>query len=292
MIQLLKKEEKPPKEETVKESNFRQIVKSIHNYKYAREPLNCCTSHFQILEATNTGDIYISLTNISSQSIRSTLISKTLEYLLQHWTYKFGKIWIQSGNQSEPIREYQAKTTQDVLEIITKAAFQTAHLMTDLPDQPPWYLQVNNWMTHIINPEPNAEVDPELQNFQVPQQPPQNKRKSNEQPSTSAQKRKNIIRSSYTKTTNETTGNQTEQRDQDQASSHSTTETTTTSSTEQQTNQMPQEQENELSNTWEQMLKDVQKHISQLPKLNYCQTSYSIVSVTVSEQSITMEIKS
>lgn len=165
-------------DEITRESSFRKSVSSIHNYSAAREPLHTCTSHFQILQVETS--IYLMLNNISSQSIRSTLIEQTLEHL---WTskihYSIGLIWIQTGHENATPRCYKVQMKWEVIEVITKAINHTHEYIVDETKYvKPWTLRAWIAMNHVCEAlENEPEVNPNL--LQVNQA---QKRKGQENP--------------------------------------------------------------------------------------------------------------
>nr|QQP18767.1 nonstructural protein 2 [Soybean thrips denso-like virus 1] len=280
-------------DEITRESSFKKSVSSIHNYSAAREPLHTCTSHFQILQVET--NIYLMLNNISSQSIRSTLIEQTLEHL---WTskipYSIGLIWIQTGHENATPRCYKVQMKWEVIEVITKAINHTHEYIVDETKYvKPWTLTAWVAMNHVCKAlENEPEVNPNL--LQVNQT---QKRKGPETNQVPAKKKlppwmqKNTGPSSSTSNTNHPTGRQNEQKDNNPTSSASTTETTTTSSSNVPTTETSNEAERELPNSLVAISKELQRQLLHAPRLNYLSTSFCIASVTVSEASINMELK-
>ena len=60
-------------------SSLKPVITRVHNYRYAPEPLKNLDSIFQLLGQNSGRDIYLYLTNISSQNVL-TLAEKMQEY--------------------------------------------------------------------------------------------------------------------------------------------------------------------------------------------------------------------
>lgn len=269
-------------------SNLRQHLSYTHFYKEHPELLKDLRSHFQISYETKWKQVYVSLTNISSQAMRREIISHTLKILQQQYGWKPENTLIQSMNQHRRATSVTTTTADQVIQAIT--TYQRE--LTDNGLQTPQ--EVYSHLTQILT----HTAEQATQEAPVPQRPIQQKQ-------TTKFFRKNRLRNLYITysltiedleqaeqqfsihSSSITTTDQTDQTDQanHQPSSHSTMTTTTTLSTESHTNKIPQGTEQGSPINWELTIKEWSRFIALHKKLTISNTSWNISCAKIYENS-------
>nr|QKE54968.1 MAG: hypothetical protein [Parvoviridae sp.] len=120
------------------------ILRKVHNYQYAPEPLRSVVSTFQLLGATSGHSIFVSLTNISSQKIRKDLLNGILGVL--ETNYVPLKTWITMGWENGLQTSYETTTLDEVIRIITQSQQNITDAKRDY--SPPWKRQVYIQLSH------------------------------------------------------------------------------------------------------------------------------------------------
>lgn len=289
---------------TTVESSVKQWVNSIHNYETHPEPLAQFTSHFRISEQLSTGNVYIILTNISSQQIRRTLIQHTLTALNERLNLTPYQTWIHNMNYMTEEKNYKTTTIEDVIIAITTFSPQ----LQQLHNMPP----KNNYPTIAIAYQHTA---PHLREEDLPvpqralQQPKQHlpiyKRRRKTSPTTETTTQELLeavlqaeelhqLQATNTITQPSSSTMQTNLQEQPKVNvpttqdSHMTT--TTTSSSPIHIPTTSQNNENVSSLEWGQTLQEWKKLLLQHNKLTTSNGSFNILSIKISQTSPIMEI--
>nr|AAP78908.1 non-structural protein 2 [Aedes albopictus C6/36 cell densovirus] len=299
-------------------SEIKPLITSTHNYTAAPEPLNSLNSHFQLLEQEAGKYLYVNLTNISSQVIRKKIFSHILDVFEDSYSPK--KLWIITGHRQAQPKCYETTSKDAVLKALLTAQAKITEMELMGRASPPWIYKATVLLTHMamnrqqaVRPERNEQhprqnqvnqknikaaiINKIFKNKAVPPPSPADTISSTESwmEEVNQIEKQHTTHSSSTKTTAKRTGDISPQPgpSKRRALSPLTTETTSTSSSHHQIQEeTAQESEPESPSFLVQQAQEVQKRLSRFPKLNFSGTTFSIASVTVSKQSISMEIKS
>lgn len=287
-------------------------IKHMHNHNYAPEPLRTTRSDFQILDQKNGSERYISLTNISSQIIRRELIKEVLEYHLPNYKIHYTWIWTKTIETTPTM--YNTKTISETINCITTR--QTDLFMykeMNVKKDPPIKFKMTVILHHICRPSNKIDQI----NQRTRENENQQKRKAIQ---TRNQENSNLWK--RRKAINQQRQQQQEQQQQQQQNPNQQEENSivvysqnptaeewnleeasqhsyhsimqaigTSHSTQTNLEETETEQENASLNFIMPQLEELQKYFKQHKKLNVQERIFSIVSATVSEQSVCMEIK-
>nr|ABU94967.1 non-structural protein 2 [Culex pipiens pallens densovirus]ABU94970.1 non-structural protein 2 [Culex pipiens pallens densovirus]ABU94973.1 non-structural protein 2 [Culex pipiens pallens densovirus]ABU94976.1 non-structural protein 2 [Culex pipiens pallens densovirus]ABU94979.1 non-structural protein 2 [Culex pipiens pallens densovirus] len=317
-LQFNRKGESSIEKITSRISLVKPLVTSTHNYKAAPEPLNQLISHFQLLAQEAGKYLYVNLTNISSQIIRKKLINHILEVYEDDYSPK--KLWIITGHRQARPKCYETLSKDAVLKALLTAQAKITEMELMERVYQPWNYTAIVLLTHIAQNKDQAikpirernqpiqqnQADPKkikaaiinkiYKNKAVPASPTQSISSTESwMDQLDRIEKQHTTHSSSTKTTLKRTGDTSPQPgpSKRRVSSHSITETTSISSSPRPIQEeTAQESEPESPSFLVRQAQEVQKRLSLFPKLNFSGTSFSIASVTVSKQSISMEIKS
>lgn len=294
-------------------SACKSVITPVHNYRYAPEPLKSLVSIFQLLGHNGGKDIYLYLTNISSQKLRKDLIGGLLQVLEED--YKPKLIWIQTGTASQQPKVYEAESIEQILTTITE---KQENLITWTGNaKHPWTFKATTYLSHVAQGKDQAVVPEREAATKIAQGATERnikkqailnkifKKRAARQPSMSLSDEElletvndlenNITHSSSTRGTKRKDGRESPQPgpSKRRASSHSITETTTTSYTPATREEETQQDRGEESpSILVSQLREAQKALAAFPQLDFSGITFNIVSATVSNQSISMEIKS
>jgi hypothetical protein len=123
------------------------VAESIHQLRYAPEPLATLTSHLQILhQSAKENSIWISLTNTSSRKTRPDLFQKILQIAYQ---YKPVKMFVQTMTQASPPSVFKTPNLQQVLTVLLSTLDSIQDLLISFQIHP-WNLPtpLNNTNSH------------------------------------------------------------------------------------------------------------------------------------------------
>jgi hypothetical protein len=156
-------------------SHLKPSITSIHNYKKAPEPLSSLDSHFQILGVNNGKTLYVSLTNISSQTIRKEIFKYTFRALENDYNCK--TLWIQMGADDQPHLAYTTEREDILLKCIGLAREKILEHKIMTPTNPPWTYRAQILLTHLAQNRSQAILPERLQQLEKRNQRQEEKQK-------------------------------------------------------------------------------------------------------------------
>lgn len=293
-----------------------QIIINNHHYRDHPEPLNKLVSHLQILTQNNYQELYIHLTNISSQKIRKTLITSLLTQLSTH--YQITMTIIQLENENNNYTAIATSTIPETIETILTSTKTNILQRVNLIN-PPWKFVSIEVLTHIATDQEQAALPPHLNKTPVqkrktnPHAVKENVQKHKRQTDTWENAPQPILDEDYSipspnlliealtlaetaNTTHLPSLNVTPEdflptQTNAPPSSDLTTETTGTYFTQQQQRVMPTDSLDAFVNTCTPSLQALQRALQVNNASGTSGNSWTIAAVTVSAQSVDLDIK-
>jgi hypothetical protein len=145
ILHLQKDQNEPPLSDQ-QVNQILSVAESIHQLRYAPEPLATLPSHLQILhQSAKENSIWIQLINTSSRKTRPDLFKKILQITYQ---YKPVKMFVQSMTETTQPNIYETPNLQTVLTVLLSTMENIQDLQISFQIHP-WNLHLSTILTHL-----------------------------------------------------------------------------------------------------------------------------------------------